>query len=358
MNPDLIGRTLTEHATAVDHRGPDLGELHARIAGVQRRRQGLAAVTASAALVVGLTIGTQLLGGSDGPQPAPGPTLPTGPSGTGLPFRPDQTEFLVPDSAREDASRIHLVERHQNQPGSPLLEVDVNIDEDRVANTYFCEGAEPGLWLVVRTPGGGGQVSPCDGTRDLSWTRTLAFNRYFARNTSNLTPRTQHHLKIFVTTADGRTAGRRELAEGMPAETDARFGVSISGQTSPTVATLVGREVSVLGEGFDGRDWWFTRGVEAATGAESLVVEIPASEADQFVQVVRGPEAFDRAAEPDLRLDGEHVPWPPERTPYLAFLDDPCTVVPAGAPHTVEVRLPPEPRGANWAVAVFEAGEQ
>ena len=34
----------------------------------------------------------------------------------------------------------------------------------------------------------------------------MAFNRYFALNTSNLTPRRQHHLKIFVTTADGRYA--------------------------------------------------------------------------------------------------------------------------------------------------------
>jgi hypothetical protein len=356
MNPDLISRTLAQHATTVDERTPDLDALHSRIAGARRRRHGLVAITASAVVVTMVAVGSQLLGSAEAPQPAPGPTLPTEPTGSEVPFRPEPVEVLVPDSARDHASRMHLVERHENQRGSPLLEVDVKIEEDRVANTYFCESGEPGLWLVVRASGGGGQISQCDQPPDLSWTRTMAFNRYFALNTSNLTPRRQHHLKIFVTTADGRTAGARELLRGMPLQTEARFGVSISGQTSPKVATLAGREVSVLGEGFDGRDWWFTRGVEAATGADSLVVDLPAEEVDQFVQVVRGPEGYERTGEPDLRLDGEHVPWPPQRTPYLAFLDDPCIVVSAGAEHTIELRLPPDAQGADWALAIFEAG--
>ena len=86
VNPDVISRTLNEHATAVDHRGPDLDSLHARVSAVRRRRHAAAGVAAAvmvaaAAMTAGAIMGGD--GGVPGARAVPDPPHTVGVNGRG-----------------------------------------------------------------------------------------------------------------------------------------------------------------------------------------------------------------------------------------------------------------------------------
>ncbi len=354
MSSELITRTLTEHAAAVDHHAPDLDALHSRVAAARRRRHAATGVAAAGMVVALAMAGNAFIGDDHGElQPTPSPTLPTPSEGS---VRTEAVEVIPPAGARESAQRMSLVSHHHNEPGQTELRFELSLTDTYTADELYCGGA-PGTWLVATTPGGARQATPCDGPVSLPapWP-----TQPFLHGTANMLAEddTVTPVHLFVTTADASRGRLRTWREGIPASTTAEFGLMIYGQTAPTVGTIVGRDVSVLGE-YQGRDWWFVRGVEAPTGAKSLTVELPASSHDRMVQAVvaastsccpPGPNPSlqiyldDRAV--DHRLD----------EPTVAFLDEPSAYVPAGAPRTIELRVTDGwTDNADFGLAIFEA---
>ncbi len=166
-------------------------------------------------------------------------------------------------------------------------------------------------------------------------------------------------LNAFVTTADpADVSGPREAARGIPPETSAAVELVVWGQDFVPVATLLGREVSPLGVAA-GRDWWFTYGVEAATGADDLVLELPASPVDRVVQTMADYGRFDpRGTMPfvEILVDGRRVDHRFD-PPRVIFQDETTAFVPAGEPHTVVLEVAEgEPGDVDFGAAVFEAG--
>lgn len=363
MNQDLITRTLAEHATSVDHRGPDLGSLHARVATARRRRHATAGATAVGALVAaGLTAGL-VVGGEGGvPHPAPVPTTPSqSQSESVLPYRTQAVEVLPADDARSQASRVEVIAAPANDPGEPVLEVTVLPEAELIEDLPYCRAALD-LWLVVQYGGGARQTMPCTPGADLSpefpsqpFHTTVRFSDLEPDLPDS--PVEPVDVRLFVTTADVDDTPRRLWEEGIPTSTTAQFGLVVHGQTSPIVGTIVGRPVSVLGE-FEGRDWWFVRGVEAPTGAETLTVELPASDSDRMVQpVVHDVDIIPPTSSETVQisLDGQDVDHRFDE-PRVAFLDETTAFVPAGGPHTIELRLTEGiPENVDLGVAIFEA---
>lgn len=357
MNQDLITRTLAEHATAVDHRGPDLDSLHVRVATARRRRHAGAGIAAVGVLVgVGMT--AVMVGGGDGgvPDPAPSPTLPT-PTDSALPFRPEAVEVTPPPDAREAAQRMQVVSTHRNEPGQTQLRVDIELTDDYTDDHLFCDGA-PGTWLVATSPDGAQNSVPCDGRVSAP---PAPITRPFVYATRNLfMPEFGGpvRVRLFVTTVDPANGGLGRLRAGIPETTTAEFGLVMHGQTSPTVGTIVGFDVKALGEAM-GRDWWFVRGVEAPTGAESLTLELPASDTDRLVQTVvqRSTPVPEGGVHPSVQisLDGRDVDHRTDE-PRVYFTDETSAYVPAGGTHTIELRITDGiPEDIDFGVAIFEA---
>jgi len=354
VNQDLISRTLNEHATAVDHRGPDLESLHARVAKARRRRHAAAGAAAGIAVAIAVTAGA-VVGGDSGPEPIPSPSPPTS-SESESPFRTDAVEVTPPAGARESAQRMRLVTHQHNEPGQAELTFELSLTDTYTADELYCGGA-PGTWLVAATPSGARASVPCDGRASLPsrWP-----TQPFLHGTANMLAEdeTVTPVHLFVTTADASRGRLRAWRAGIPSTTNAEFGLVIYGQTSPTVGTIVGFDVSVLGE-FDGRDWWFVRGVEAPTGAARLTVELPASPHDRMVQpVVAAPTSCcPPSPNPSLQiyLDGRAVDHRFDQ-PQVAFLEETTAFVPAGAAHTIQVRVTEGwTDDASFGIAVFEA---
>jgi hypothetical protein len=354
VNQDLITSTLVEHAEAVDHLGPDLDSLHARVAKTRRRRHAAAGVAGGIAVVVAVAAGA-VVGGDVGPEPTPSPSPPTS-SESERPFRADAVEVTPPADARESAQRMRVVTHERNEPGQAELRFELSLTDTYTADELYCGGA-PGTWLVAATATGARATVPCDGPVSLPrpWP-----TQPFLHGTANMLTEddTVTPVHLFVTTADASRGRLRTWLEGIPATTTADFGLVMYGQTSPTVGTIVGFDVSVLGE-FDGRDWWFVRGVEAPTGAQRLTIELPASTQDRMVQpVVAAPTSCcPPSPNPSLQiyLDGRAVDHRFDK-PRVAFLEETTAFVPAGAPHTIQVRTT---KGwtddADFGIAVFEA---
>ncbi len=355
MNPDVISRTLNEHATAVDHRGPDLDSLHARVSAVRRRRHAAAGVAAAVMVAAAAMTAGAIMGGDGGvPEPAPSPTLPT-PSESTATVRTEAVEVTPPAGAREAAQRMGLVTHQRNESGQTELRFELSLNDTYTADELYCGGA-PGTWLVAATPTGARATLPCDGPVSFPspWP-----TQPFLHGTANMLAEddTVTSVHLFVTTADASRGRLRDWRAGIPSTTTAEFGLMMYGQTSPTVGTIVGLDVSVLGE-YDGDDWWFVRGVEAPTGARRLTVELPASPHDRMVQPVVGTPTSCCPPSPNpsvqIYLDGRAVDHRFDE-PTVAFLDETTAYVPAGASHTIQIRVTDGwTDDADFGLAIFE----
>lgn len=362
MSSETIRHVLTARAQDVADRGPDLAGLHARVAAARRRRRAWAAGAFAAVVAVG---GAVLASGEDGdpPDPAPSPTTPApAPSptlGQPLPRRGEPVEVLPTSYDRTSVERARVLTSLRNDPGDPTLEWTVDRTADLTWVQASCRG-EPGSWLVVVAGGGTGSAGPCTGGGGSSAPDppTMPFDL----GISPVLPEVGERLAAFVTTVEPRGAqGPRRLRRGVPVTTEATFEVVVWGQNRSPVATILGREVSALATEASGRDWWFTGGVEAATGADSLTLDLPASPVDRVVQTVADYARFGgRPPMPfvQISLDGREVDHRFDR-PRIAFQDETSAVVPAGGPHTVVLRVTEgRPEDVDFAAAVFEAGDR
>jgi hypothetical protein len=309
-------------------------------------------------LVVGIAMTTGVVVSGDGdrrPLPAPSPSSPFIPSfEVHPPFRGEPVEVTPPADAREHAQRMRVISSHQNEPGEPRLSVEVSITDTYSDDILYCQGA-PGTWLVaqwtddetpVTTPCDAPAGSPPPQARTLPFLGVTDILLFDPRRTLN-------RAFLFVTTVDPATGGLRALEAGTPSTTTAEFGLVLYRHSSPTVGTIVGEEVSVLGE-VEGRDRWFVRGVEAATAAESLTVELPATSVERLVQVVVHHRRIPRASL-TLYVDGEEVEHRVGHRGVL-LVDQPAAFIPADGSHTLEVRVTEgDPEAIDFGLAIFEA---
>jgi hypothetical protein len=167
-------------------------------------------------------------------------------------------------------------------------------------------------------------------------------------------------LEAFVTTVDpADTNGPGGARRGIPPTTTATFELIVWGQDVSPVATLLGREISPLGVAA-GRNWWFTHGVEAPTGADALVLELPASPVDRVVQTVADYARFEPGGTMpyvEISVDGRRVDHRFE-SPRVVFQDETTAFVPAGERHTVVLEVTEgDQDDVDFGAAVFEAGD-
>lgn len=370
MNSELLRSALAERAEDVADSRPDLAGLYARVATERRRRRGRAGVMA-AALAAAVVLAGVVLGGADptGPQPAPAPPgpspapAPTATPGQPLPVRSKEVDVLPTPYDRHAVARARVLATLRNEPGDPTLEWVVDRTAAMTHVQESCRGPE-GTWLVVVGARGSSSAAPCGkpgGFRDEPMP-TFPFNTA----TGWLLPDVGRPLEAFITDVDPMAAnGPRGMRKGIPTETTASFELVVWGDDPTPVATLLGREVSALGVAL-GREWWFTRGMEAATGAESMTLELPASPVDRVVQTVADYARTDVAhveeqgglPAVDLFVDGTRTDNRVGR-PRIMFQDEASVLVPAGGPHTVVLRVTAgSAEQVDFGVAVFEAGDR
>lgn len=367
MSSEMIRSALAERAEDVAVGRPDLDGLHARVAATRRRRRRVQAVGVSAVLAVVVAVGSVLGGDEDTrtPDPAPSPpsvpTHPVGPSpsrGSSLPHRAEPVEVLPTPYDRETAERARVLATVRNEPGDPTLEWTVGRTADLTYVQQSCRDATD-TWLVVVGAGGSSSAAPCGNSGGFRGTAMPTMP--FFVDTGFLLPDLGEPLKAFITTVDpAEVNGTRGMRRGIPTRTSATFELAVWGQDFSAVAALLGHEVSALGEA-SGRDWWFTHGVEAATGADSLTLELPASQVDRVVQTVTDYSRFQWRGEMpfvEISVDGRTVDHRFDR-PRILFQDETSAFVPAGGPHTVVLRVT-EGRleDVDFAAAVFEAGDR
>lgn len=364
MSIEMVRRVLAERAEDVASSGPDLAGLHARVA-TERRRRRVRSASASLAVVVALVAGAVLGGGFDSgtpdPAPAPQPTQTRAPAaewplGQPLPHRPDQVHVVPTPYDRADVRPARVLATLRNDPGSSTLQWTVDRTADMTYVQEACRGAT-GTWLVVEGARGSSSTTPCGGSGGLQDQPMPTMP--FLVDHGVVLPEIGEMLNAFVTTADpADVSGPREAERGIPPETSAAVELVVWGQDFVPVATLLGREVSPLGVAA-GRDWWFTYGVEAATGADDLVLELPASPVDRVVQTMADYGRFDpRGTMPfvEILVDGRKVDHRFD-PPRVIFQDETTAFVPAGEPHTVVLEVAEgEPGDVDFGAAVFEAG--
>lgn len=356
MTGDFIRTALGEHAEDVAGHDPDLGGLRARIASAtRRRRQRLGALVGLVVLLAIAVVSVAALGG-DGSAPQPAPQPSPSPSGTRLPFRAEPVEVVPPPDAREQARPIRLLTSLTNDPGVPIVDGVVEVREDQVTEVASCTGST-GTWLVLLIDGSYRTMLPCPGTSHPGG--AVGANPFQDPLVEDhITDRVRHRVRMFVTTTEPPNATRAQLVAGIPEATTASLRLEIWGHSPPSVATLVGFEVSALGDGTD-RNWFFARGIEAPTAVDSLTVELPASPVDRLVQTVVRYYSYKPGRMPyvEIWLDGHHVDHRFD-PPRIAFLDETTAYVPAGGAHIVELRVT---RGraayADFAAAIFEADD-
>lgn len=115
MNPDLLKRTLADHASTVPAGHPDLAALHGRVEVARRRRRRLGAAAGVAVASVVAVVAAAVLQSAD-PATAPAPA--TDPAeGDNLPLRPDPVEVTPPPDARENARPMRTTDWFANKPG-------------------------------------------------------------------------------------------------------------------------------------------------------------------------------------------------------------------------------------------------
>lgn len=370
MNSELLRSILAERAEDVADSGPDLVALHARVAAERRRRRTRVGVTAVASAVA-VVLAVVVLGGADPTAPRPAPE-PAGPSptptssatpGRPLPVRSDEVEVLAKPYDRDAVARPRVLTTLRSEPGDPTLEWVVDRTAAATHVQESCQGPE-GTWLVVVGALGSSSAAPCGrsgGFRDQPMP-TMPFGT----DTGWVLPGVGEPLEAFVTTVEPMNAnGPRGMRKGIPTETTASFELVVWGHDPAPVASMLGREVLALGVAA-GRDWWFTRGVEAATGARSLTLQLPASPVERLVQTVTDYSRVDVSQVEEqgglpaveLVVDGVRTDNRFER-PTVVFQDEPSAVVPAGGPHTVVLRVAAGSAAqVDFGAAVFEAGDR
>lgn len=366
MSTEAIRKTFAERAQAVTGDRPDLARLHARIATERRHRRVRTAAT-SAALATAVVAGAVLAGamgdGTPDPAPAPQPTptmspVPDWTPGEPLPYRPDPVEVVPTPYDRAAVRPAHVLATVRNDPGSSTAQWVVDRTADMTDVQESCRGAT-GTWLVVKGARGSSSTAPCGGSGGFQDEPMPTMP--FLVDAGLVLPDVGEPLDAFVTTADpGDVNGPRGARRDIPADTSATFELVVWGQDFAPVATLLGRGVSALGVAA-GREWWFTHGVEAATGADALVLELPASPVDRVVQTVADYGRFEwRGQTPlvEISVDGRRVDHRFD-PPRVIFLDETTAFVPAGERHTVVLEVTEgQPRDVDFAAAVFEAGNQ
>jgi hypothetical protein len=258
---------------------------------------------------------------------------------------------------RSAVERAHVLSTLRARPGDPTLEWTVDRTADITYVQEFCRGAT-GTWLVVKGARGSSSATPCE--RDGGAGDAPMTTMPFVVDPGLVLPDIGKTLEAFVTTVDPTDAnGPNEMRKGIPSTTTATVELAVWGQDVIPVAELLGRGLSALGVQ-EGRDWWFVHGIEAATGADSLTLELPASPVDRVVQTVTDYGRFDwNGPMPfvEISVDGRTVDHRTER-PRIFFQDETSAFVPAGEPHTVVLEVT-EGRSSDvdFAAAVFEAGD-
>ncbi|WP_210441347.1 hypothetical protein [Nocardioides xinjiangensis] len=366
MSTEMVRKALAEHARDVSSTGPDLAGLHDRIATEHRHRRvrtAAASVALAAAVIAGAVLGRAMDGGAPDPAPAPQPTPTLTPTpdwtpGQPLPYRPDPVEVFPAPYDRAAVQPAHVLATVRNDPGNPTLQWMVDRTADMTHVQQSCRGADD-TWLVVKGARGSSSTTPCGASGGFQDEPMPTMP--FLVDHNPVLPGIGEPLDAFVTTVDpADTNGPGGAQLGIPPDTSATFELVVWGQDFSPVATILGRDVSPLGVAA-GRDWWFTRGVEAPTGADALVLELPASPVDRVVQTVADYARFEPGGTMpyvEISVDGRRVDHRFD-SPRVAFQDETTAFVPAGERRTVVLEVTDgKPGDIDFGAAVFEAGDR